>query len=377
MRIGASDQAELVGVDPEFGFHLEAVPQRRTPVLEFQHLGLLGDGEIEVALVPDLEVRELVVRRQERMRFAVALDLRHLVERLPAHPVLGIFAVDPRAGEQLDDREHDAVAQIAVVREREDFGAGLFLGRRHPLPQVARIRAAERRQRRVRLDQRGLGAAVAPDDIAMQIVSAGVRGPLIADEGGEAAGLVRLLRRLDGLAPGAAVGGRARKREALRHLALAEAGDDVDGGLRAFAGIDLVVPFPSLRRREQGRIAADQQREKAHAVGVVRDHEEVERPRELGPLPARRHDLLALGEAIGVLGRKPRAECARVHRERGVRVRVAEVRPRREIAPRVGRVRRLRRETPSRPSPCRACRCRWWCCLVRRPPWQTDPPRGH
>ena len=187
----------------------------------------------------------------------------------------------------------------------------------------------------------GLGAVVAPDDVAMKVVAAGVRGPLVADEGGETAGLVRLLRRLDRLAPGAAIGGRARRRKPLRHLAPAEAGDDVDGGLRAFAGIDLVVPFAALRRRQQAGIAADQLREEAHAVGVVGHHQEIQRPRKLGALSARRHDLLALGETISVLRAEPRAERARVHRKRGVRVRVAEVRPGREIAPRVGRVRRL------------------------------------
>ena len=197
VRIGAADQAELVGVHPEFGFHLETVLERRACVLEFQHLRLLHFGEIEVALVPALEVREFIVGRQKRMRLAVALDLRGLVKRLPTHAVLGIFAVDPPAGERLDDREHAAVAQIAVVREGEDFGAGLFFGHRHPLPQVARIGTAERRQSRVGLDEAGLGPVVAPDDIAMKIVSAGVRCPLIADEGGETARLVRLLRRLD------------------------------------------------------------------------------------------------------------------------------------------------------------------------------------
>ena len=127
VRVGAADQAELVGIHAELGFQLEAVLERRTGVLEFQHLRLLHLGEVEVALVPALEVGEFVVGRKKRMRLAVALDLRGLVERLPAHAVLGIFAVDPLAGERLDDREHAAVAQIAVVREGEDFGAGLFL----------------------------------------------------------------------------------------------------------------------------------------------------------------------------------------------------------------------------------------------------------
>ena len=174
MRIGAADQTELVGIHPEFGFHLETVFERRTGVLKFQHLRLLDFGEVEVALVPALEVREFVVGRKKRMRLAVTLDLRGLVKRLPTNTVLGIFAVDPFAVERLDDREHAAVAQIAVVRKREDFGAGLFFGHRHPLPEVARIGAAERRQGRERLDEAGLRPVVAPDDVAMKIVSAGV-----------------------------------------------------------------------------------------------------------------------------------------------------------------------------------------------------------
>ena len=341
MRIGAADQAELVGIHPEFGFHLEAVLERRTGVLELQHLRLLQLGQVEVALVPALEVREFVVGRKKRMGLAIAFDLRGFVKRLPAHTVLGIFAVDPLAVERFDDRKHPAVAQIAVVRQRENFGAGFFLDHRHPLPEIARIGTAERRQRGERLDEARLGAVVAPDDVAMKIVAASVRGPLIADEGRETARLIGLFRRLDRFAPGAAIGRRARRREAFRHLALAEAGDDIDRGLRAFAGIDLVVPLPALRRRQQARIAADQLRKKAHAVRMVRHHQEIQRSRKLGTLPAGSDDFLALGEAISVLRSEPSAERARVHRKRGVRVRVAEVRPRREIAPRVWRVRRL------------------------------------
>jgi hypothetical protein len=57
------------------------------------------------------------------------------------------------------------------VREGEDFGAGLFFDHGHPLPEVARIGTAERRQRRERLDEARLRAIVAPDDVAMKIVS--------------------------------------------------------------------------------------------------------------------------------------------------------------------------------------------------------------
>ncbi len=172
--VGAADEAELVGIDPEFGFHLETVLQRRARIFELQHFGLLDLCEVKVALVPAFEVRKFVIGRKERMRFAVSLDLRRFVKRLPTDAVLGILAVDPPAVEELDDREHAAVAQIAVVRERQDFGAGLFFGRGHPLPQIAGIGTTERRQSREWLDEARLCAVVAPDDVAVKVVSAGV-----------------------------------------------------------------------------------------------------------------------------------------------------------------------------------------------------------
>src|SRR5437016_6211826 len=101
------------------------------------------------------------------MGLAIALHLRGFVERLPAYSILRIFAVDPLAGERLDDWKHPAVAQIAIVRKRKNFGAGFLLDHRHPLPEVARIRTAQRRQRGVGLHEARLGSVVAPDDIAM------------------------------------------------------------------------------------------------------------------------------------------------------------------------------------------------------------------
>jgi hypothetical protein len=78
VRVGAADHAELVGVRAELLLQLR--PSRApTRVLELEHLGFLSYAHVEVALVPALEVGELVVRREERMRLAVALDLRGLV----------------------------------------------------------------------------------------------------------------------------------------------------------------------------------------------------------------------------------------------------------------------------------------------------------
>ena len=105
MRVGAADETELVRIDAELGFQLEAVFERRARVFELEHLGLLRFAEIEIALVPALEVGELIVGRKERMGFAVAFDLRYFVERFPARAAFGVRAVDSVAGERLDDRE--------------------------------------------------------------------------------------------------------------------------------------------------------------------------------------------------------------------------------------------------------------------------------
>ncbi len=65
---------------------------------------------------------------------------------------------------------------------------------------------------------------------------------------------------------------------------------------------------------------------------MIGDDEEVERPRELGRLAAGGHDLLALGEVVGVARRQPGTEGARIHGERRVQVGVAEERPGWEVA---------------------------------------------
>ena len=99
-----------------------------------------------------------------------------------------------------------------------------------------------------------------------------------------------------------------------RERALREALDHLDRDLHTLlpAGLDHVVPAAAGRIGEERRRAGLEQREEAHVVGVVGDHEEVERPRQSGREPGRRLQLLALGEAIRVVRREPRAERARV-----------------------------------------------------------------
>src|SRR5882757_7881965 len=142
----------------------------------------------------------------------------------------------------------------------------------------------------------------------MKIVAAGVRGPLIADEGSETARFIGFFRRLDRFAPGATIGRRPWRGEPLGHLPLAEAGDDIKGGLRTLSRIDLVVPLAALWRRQQAGIAANQLREKAHAIRMVRYHHEIQRSRKFGALSAGGDNFLALGKAVRILRAEPRAE---------------------------------------------------------------------
>src|SRR6185503_9354235 len=85
--------------------------------------------------------------------------------------------------------------------------------------------------------------------------------------------------------------------------------------------------------------AREQVREETHVVRVIRDDEEIERARELRGLAARRGDLLAAREAIGVARIQTAAEGAGVHRKTGVQMGVAKERARGEFAIGVGRVR--------------------------------------
>ena len=239
--------SELVGVDAQLLLELEAVLQRRAGIFEFEHVGRLGDRQVEIALVPALEIGELVIRRQEGMRLAIALDLRHLIESLPLVADFRVLAVDRRIRPRLDHREHSPVRQIAIMGDRKHAAAGLVLIAGHPLPQVAWI-VASRRQSGVRNDLTRPVAIVAENDVAVQIVAAGIRGPLIADEGREPARLIGLLRRLDGFLPGPAIGrGIRRVEDRSFELASTECGDDIDGGRRTLAGLHHVVPFASQR----------------------------------------------------------------------------------------------------------------------------------
>ena len=83
MTVGSANQAELVGIGTESCLDGQAAFQRFASVFAGQHVVGLGFRNIEIANIPGLVIRKLVVRRQEGMGFAIALDLGGFVQRFP------------------------------------------------------------------------------------------------------------------------------------------------------------------------------------------------------------------------------------------------------------------------------------------------------
>ena len=106
----------------------------------------------------------------------------------------------------------------------------------------------------------------------------------------------------------------------------------------ALTGLDQVVPLLGERIREELGLPGIQVGGEPHLVGVVGDDDEIERRRQSRLLSGGGRHLLALREPICVLRPRRAAGQARVERQRGVDVRVAEVGPRRVRPARVGRV---------------------------------------
>mgnify|MGYP003693779293 CR=1 FL=1 len=111
------------------------------------------------------------------MRLALPLHLNRFEQRLPPLPRVGP-GLRERVAAEGRQREHPAVREIAVVRDREDLAAGGLLPFGHPLPEVLGVLALERG---VGQHLVGLVLVVAVDDVPVQVVAAaGVRRPLVA-----------------------------------------------------------------------------------------------------------------------------------------------------------------------------------------------------
>ena len=138
---------------------------------------------------------ELVVRREQRVRFRLALALLDLDQPFVAVARGRPGGVDRPAGGVVDvDRVHPAVAHVGVVRDGQQFIARLAL-RVHPSPELGGILGVERAERRVR------HLVASEENIAVQIALARHRGPLVRAEGRELAGMIVLVGDFAGFRP--------------------------------------------------------------------------------------------------------------------------------------------------------------------------------
>ena len=190
MSIGRTYQPELERIRADLIFEFQTELERRPSILVLQHPVFFRDTARRIALVPILEVGELILRRQHRMRLAVALDLGNFIDRFPATSGFRIAPVDRRPFEGLD-REHRSVRPVTVMRDRQDLAIRLFLVGGQIAPQILGIFGIEHR---VGQYLRGAFGAVAEDDHAMQVVALRNGAPLKSDEGGEPSGVVEVIR---------------------------------------------------------------------------------------------------------------------------------------------------------------------------------------
>ena len=308
MGVGRADDAEAERVEALGLLEHEAVYVGLPDVAALGFAVEIGGD----AVGEDLEVGPLVVRRQQRVGLRSALDLGHLDQGLVAHPQVGVGGVKRFAAHRLQ-LEHVAVAAVRVVGDGEPFDA-LRPAFVEPAPEVLGIaRIGRRKGLRRRF-------AAAEDDVAVQVAAIVRRGRvLVADESGEVPRVVVGLGGVDDRLPGGGFGVVLRVLRQLGELAAAEPLD----GARETAPFAQIGPEFG---RVEGILGVVHLREHAEVQAVVGYRLEVEGAAlQLELVAAGVFDRLALGEPVGVVGVRARAEQVRIEGVLGVHVEVAEV----------------------------------------------------
>ena len=130
MGVGRTLQSEFVRVHTHLFLDPEPPEKRGTNVVS----GVGGRGvstrvdDVSIALVPQLEVCELVLRRKERMGLGCALDLQHLNQRLPPHAGPRILGADGTTF-AVHHLEHPSAGEVRVVGDGDEVDPEPITGR--------------------------------------------------------------------------------------------------------------------------------------------------------------------------------------------------------------------------------------------------------
>ena len=197
MRVGAPDHREAKRVHPDLCLQQESVLKGCPRITSRVHRRSRLLNPKNIRLVPSLVVREFIIRRQEWVRFAVPLDLRHLHDRLITRTRRRVRCVD-RVPVRILDGEHASVTQVRVMRNRKCFAARLCFILRKEVPEPFRRITMYRRERK---DLLGLVRPVSKQDIAMKIIAARRRAPLVAHDRCETTRLVHAFGDIDHFIP--------------------------------------------------------------------------------------------------------------------------------------------------------------------------------
>ena len=291
--IGAADHPELEWVDAGCRLQLQSGLERLARIFALEPLVAMRLDHADIRTIPAFEIRELIVRRQKRMRFAVALDLRDLEQSFEVCPGTRIVGVERRAIRH-QGREHAAATQVRIMRNAQHAPARLPLVGREYLPQILGMRAVEGAERLVPQD---LFRAVGENHHAMEIVAARHGRPLVTDQRGKHARLVGRFGVGNHLLPDAAF--ECRSVDQLGPLR--QGGGKLEQGNARVApgGRHVVVPAPPGLGLEQVRIAVVESGLHAEVLGVIGHDEEIQRPFQHGFAAAGQSDPFAFGEAVG------------------------------------------------------------------------------
>ncbi|CAI8404585.1 MAG: Uncharacterised protein [Cyanobium sp. ARS6] len=319
MGVGGTDHPEFERVHPELLLQLQAPTQSGAAVLVGEHLGRGRHNPAEIGVVDDVEVGELIFRGQQRMGFTRAFGLRHLHQRLEAMAHAGVIGIDRLAGFLVARQEHRAARKVAVMRNSEHPPTGVLLIEIHEGPEILHILGIEIGERQDLICE---CLVVPEDDNPVDIASAGLARPLVANQCCEFAGIVVTLRRLGVLFPDIAHEGLVRD---LRFRPLGHLLHQQIKGFTTLAGLEHLVELLAQRRLEQFRVGISQTLSEAQVFGMIRHHKKIERSLQSSLLTGIAGDRFTSGKAIGLVESQFRSRQTGVRRQRSVEVGVTEV----------------------------------------------------